>query len=422
MSQLVVSNIEKIILENGVTVFLDPAPQFRSASVIITAIGGSRLESEKISGVSHLLEHLLFKRTGLLTPKEIAYQIDDFGGEVNAFTDSESLCLYGTVIRDRVEELFDFLSDLLLNPVLTEEDMTIEKSIVRQEILEALDDTSDLVSQEFRKIVWGNDSLALPIFGTLESVEALTLDDIRAELTRLLKGRRVIVALSGIGENRERVLEKVKKTFSKLPPGERPVFSTKVVKPSTKVLARPGKQTHLTLGWEWPDLRSDSYLSGMCMVSLLGHGVSSRLFQVLREEEGLCYDLGLSVDAYPDTGYCAFTSLFEAKNFTQISELLKRELDGICSGGVTQEEFHRTKRLIRAQLEMEEDSLRGKLWRAVESEIAHERIISTDELLQKLEAVTKEEIEKIARDYLTRPRYAVVGGKIPKKVEETLRW
>ena len=121
--------IEKIVLPNGLTLILDTASQFRSASVIITAVGGSRVESSEISGASHLLEHLLFKRTTTLDTKQIAAQIDDFGGEVNAFTDSESLCIYGTVIKSRILELLAFLSDLLLRPAFNANDLLIEKSI-----------------------------------------------------------------------------------------------------------------------------------------------------------------------------------------------------------------------------------------------------------------------------------------------------
>ncbi len=109
--------------------------------------------------------------------------------------------------------------------------------------------------------------------------------------------------------------------------------------------------------------------------------------------------------------------MFEPQNFLKITKLLNREIDNLCSNGVTEEEFLRSKRLIRAQLEMEEDSPRGKLWRAVESEIAHERLISTDEILDKLELVTKDELEKISSDYLAGPRYVLIGGKIPKKID-----
>jgi predicted Zn-dependent peptidase len=416
------NTVEKVVLPNGITVFLDPAPQFRSGSVIIAAIGGSRSERPELSGVSHLLEHLLFKSTSRRSAKQIACEIDEFGGEVNAFTDSESLCLHGTVIRSRVPELLDFLIDLLTDPVITEEDLVIEKSIVRQEILEALDDTSDIISQEFRKVLWGGQALALPVFGTLESVSRLKLEHLREELRQLLSGRRLIVAVSGFGEERENTLKEIERRLGALPRGERPLFSAPFALPSLSSVPRQDKQTHLMIGWQWPNLRSEEYLAGMCLVSLLGHGVSSRLFQVLREEQGLCYDVGLTVDAYPDTACCGFTSVFEAKSFAEVVSLLKREINLVCREGVQEDEFQRATRLIRAQLEMEEDSPRGRLWRAVESETAHERLITTDEILHRLEKLKRSDLEKIARDYLSGPRYAVVGGKIPKKVEETLTW
>jgi len=414
--------IEKIVLPNGLTLIIDSASQFRSASVIITAIGGSRVESSQISGATHLLEHLLFKRTSKLDTKQIAAQIDDFGGEINAFTDSESLCIYGTVIKSRILELLEFLSSLLLKPAFNSSDLVIEKSIVRQEILEAQDDISDFLSQEFRKLIWGDDPLAAPVFETLESVQALGMEQIKEELAKILKGKKLIIAISGVSENRAEVLDTISKYYGSLEVGERPTFSSKLNKTSSKSLARQSKQTHLHIAWNWPELCSDRYLPGMCLVSLLGYGVSSRLFQVLREEEGLCYDLGLTVDAYPDTAFCGFSSVFEPRNYPKIYELVKREIGNLCSNGVRDEEFARTKRLIRAQLEMEEDSPRGKLWRAVESEIAHQRLISTDEILSKLELVTKSELEKISSDYLAGARYVLVGGKIPKKLVESDTW
>lgn len=413
--------IKREILENGLTLYYDNAKQFRTASVVIALIGGSRTELLEECGATHVIEHLLFKRTSNRDLRVIAEQIDDFGGDINAFTDSESFCLYGSVIRERGIELLKFLSELILDAQFSDSDVEIEKAIIRQEILEALDDTGDLVSQEFRKIFWNGDPLGAPVFGTIETVDSFDPKVLRKFLSNILSGRRIIVGVSGCADE-ENVKMEVNKLFGKLPKGERPPFLAKIGGPQTSVIKRSGQQTHLIIGWKWPEIASSKYLAGFVLSAVLGHGASSRLFQVLREREGLCYDLGSHVDAFPDTAACLFTSSFETRNFQRVAELLFREIDSILENGITEEEFQRTRRMIRAQLEMEEDSPRGRLWRAVESEIALERFVGTDEVVSKLERLAREDVGAVAREFFTKQIYVVVGGNIPKKVEEALRW
>ncbi len=414
-------SISKKTLPNGVTLYIDPAPHFRSASVVVAIIGGSRLESPGRNGATHLIEHLLFKQTARLSARQIAEWIDDFGGDVNAFTDSESFCLYGTVIRDRALDLLDFLSKLLIEPAFSAADVEIEKEIVRQEILEAQDDTADLVSQAFRSMFWKDDPLGQPVFGTVENLERMTHSLLREHLQDQLKGRRMIIAVSGVSDE-SAVEERVHSLFGEFEAGERPQFSSRVSKPHVVDVRRPGKQTHLIVGWNWPPIGSPHYLAGLLLSSLLGYGASSRLFRVLREEQALCYDLGVHVDAFPDSAVCLFTSSFETKNYTQICESLRKEVELIRSHGISDDEFERTRRMLRAQLEMEEDSPRGRLWRAVESEIALGRYVSADEVLQKLAVLTRPALEDVAKRYLGSEIYAAVGGRIPKKVELELTW
>lgn len=412
-------SLERIILENGVTLYSDPAPQFRSASVIVALAGGSRAEKEEHSGLTHLLEHLLFKRTSALGAREIALAIDEFGSDINAFTDTESLCLYGTVVRERGGELLQFLLGLLFDPKFTEEDLRIEKAVIRQEILESSDDLADLTGQELRRIIWSGDPLGHPVFGTLDTLDSFSRDSVYSFLQQSLQGERLIVAVSGFSE----ILPVTDSLNSlQLGRGNRLSFSSATASPQIVELKRPSQQTHLALGWSWPSISSGDYLAGLVLSALLGHGSSSLLFQLLREELGLCYDFSLNVDAYPDTAAVVFSSSFEPDNFGDICRALRTALRGLTSQGVDEEDFRRTCRMVVAQLEMEEDSPRGRLWRAVESELAVGRYISTDDIVARLSALTVDDIDRVAKSYLTGDIYACVGGALPRKFGEWLKW
>jgi len=408
------SPITRQKLSSGITLYLDEAPFFRSASVVVAVVGGSRAETPEENGLTHLIEHLLFKRTSKKGQTEIAFAIDEFGGDINAFTDSESFCLYGSVVKERGPELLDFLLELLFDSQFTEEDLVLEKSIIRQEIIESDDDTSDLVSQEFRKLFWKDDSLSRPILGTIETLESFTAQGARDFLTKCLVGERLIIAISGFSIDPS--------SLPKLEQGKRPTFASTAASPALSKVKRAGQQTHFTLGWRWPAILEPDYLSGLVLSTILGHGTSSRLFQLLREREGLCYDLGVHVDSYPDTAACIFSSSFEAANFKKVCNFLREELLRVQDAGIPEDEFERNRRMIRAQLEMEEDSPRGRLWRAVESEISVSKYVSTDEVLRKLALIERSAVERIAESHLTNSFYAVVGGDIPKKFEEQLKW
>ena len=402
-------SISKTVLANGLTVLVDVQPQFRSAGLAVSLLSGSRDEPEEQNGITHCLEHLVFKATANRDVRQIAALIDEFGGEVNAFTDAESFCVHGVVPGRDLCALLDFSAELLRQSTLRAEELAVEKEIIRQEILEADDDPADAAYQRLRELFWPDDALGRPVFGTLESLSTYTPEMLRARREEMLSGKRIVITAAG-AVNREEIVGRAEALFGDLPAGERPQFGCSAASKGFGTVKRPVNQTHLLLARSWPSLSEKDYLAGLLIANLLGHGNSSRLFQVMREERGICYDVDASVDAYADTSMFVVSAVCERKNVEQAMEILGQELGSLASGDLPEEEFQRARRMLRAQLEMETDSLRARLWRAVETEIAFARYVSTSEVTAELDALCREDLVQFCGQHLAGDQYVTVFG------------
>jgi predicted Zn-dependent peptidase len=384
----------KTVLQNGVTVLCDADRDFESASASICLLGGLRDEAPEFLGVTHLLEHLLFKRSELRDTRSIACHIDSLGGGINAFTDTDSLCLYGTVPGEELHSLIAFFAELLLKSAFTEEDFAREREVVRQEILDSRDDPGEVVSERVSECFWPDDILRYPVFGTLESIERCTHKALCLRLAELLKGSRVIVSASGNFEP-AKLEEQVAYLFSELPKGTRPTSPAPRSGFGVSVLERSFEQVYFSLVRDWPAECSKDFFPGLLLSSILGEGVSSRLFYKLREEEGLLYDIGTGVDSFGNTAMLVVSGAVEQAKAARVFDLILGEFEKVREALVSDEELERSKKSYVAQLTMECDSLGARLWRAVESEILYGRYLSPVETIQRVQNVTLEDIAKL---------------------------
>lgn len=404
--------LKKHVLPNGVRVLVDTCPWFRSVALTICLEGGLSDEPEGLVGVSHLLEHLLFKRTGRLDTRELAIVMDELGGDVNAFTDVSSICLCGVVPSQRLGELLDFFSELLLDAQFGEAELELEKDIIRQEILEANDSPAEVTYQALCGCLWPSSIYRFPVFGSLATVDRLSLDDVRARLKRLLSGKRMIVGVSGNIEP-EPFFALVESRFGALPsePWERP--SVPKTASGVRLVSHPVRQVHLGLCQEFPSITDDDYLEGLIFAGIFGDGLSSRLFQLLREERGIAYDVSAHVEGVAQMGLFLTSIILERESVDEAFDLILDELKKVVAHSVTPDELARVKRSVSAQLEMESDSLSNRLWRMVESELSLGRFVSVEEVLDRIRRISIPDMETfISRRIVFGQSALALGGNI----------
>lgn len=418
------TTFHKTTLANGVRVLARQDSRFPSAIFAINIVSGLRDEDPAQAGLTHFLEHMLFRRTQNKSAKQIANTIDSLGGDVNAFTDLDSLTLHGEVPTAHFAELCEFLSELLLEPVFTSSDFELEKEVIRQEILEALDNPADLVNMRYQALFWRDHILAKPVFGTLETLDNLSLEDIKDRYQQIVKGSRIVIACCGNYD--EKYLHGfLEKKFANLDSGELVTYQkTKPALCGIDFVQRDSQQIHIALGTTWLEFGHPHYELAKLVSAALGGGVSSRLFQKLREEHGLAYDVALFNDSYPDAGQMTICAALEKANLDQALALIFEELDDVSESLLSAEEFERTRSMILAQLEMGKSDIDNLLWHAVESELNLKKPISIEEIVERYRTLEFSALAPFVESWLKDKKYILVLGgdlkdyQVPESIRE----
>ena len=410
------------ILPNGLTILSEDVPGSRSLSLAIVLRGGSGDETNSELGITHLLEHLLFRRTKSRTNKQIAALMDELGGDVNAYTDTESIALVGSVPADRAEDLLQLFSDMLLEAAFNESDLKLEKDIIAQEILEAQDDPIDVLTQEFSECFWLTGALAKPVFGTIKSVPKLSLKMTYKRIKAMLCGKRILIGAAG-NINFD-LTTKIAALFGSLPSGE--AFELKIPKSvgsGQAIRMHPSSQCYLALGIKAPGLKHEDFIATNLLSMLLGEGSSSRLFQKVREDRGLAYSLFTFLDSYSTRSAFVISGTFNREEYGDALNLIAEELRLIREGDISEEEFSRARSCFRAQVLLASESLSTKLWRLIETEIIFGRYIELEEVLVKLDNVNLKHLIELSHQILKPKGWTAVtvgdvkGFKYPKALE-----
>ena len=402
-------SLEKVTLANGVRVLVETADGCHSAAAVVGIDGGLADETYETAGLTHVLEHLLFKRTSKLSTSQIADMMDEFGGEINAFTDVNSMCLYGTVPADRLPALIDFFSELLLDAKFGKDELKVEKEIIRQEILESADNPSDVVYQNMCECLWPDSIFRLPVFGTLASLEKITVTQIRERLKEMLKSNRIFIAVAG-KVDADALLKQVEKNFGSLDPIPYTAEDVPEPKYGSRLVVHPGHQVHLALCRRFPANGDENYLESLVFTTVFGEGASSRLFQVLREEHGLAYDVGASVESLGNLGLFHISAILERDSIHQALELILSELHKVRESSISLAELKRVKNFVSAQFEMDLDSVSARLWRMIETEIQGKHFVSAEEFLSKLKAIELADITRFIERHVSLSGNAIVLG------------
>ncbi len=415
------SNVIRHSLDNGVIILVDPVPYARSVSCAFSCRGGSRDEKDSEAGITHLLEHLLFKRTKSRDTRELSELIDALGGEINAATDSESMSLIAQVPTNDLPATIDLLGELLVAPAFTQADLELEQEVIRQEIIEAQDDPDEIVYEIFAERFWAGSSLMRPTFGSVSSVAALSHEAVKRRLSEIVVGSRLIVSVAGAADP-DVVIRQVGDIFGGLPRGELAVCDLPDTEPGRYMQSFPVHQIHFCLGLPWVGLKDERYLTGALCSALLGGSVSSRLFQLVREERGLAYDIHSALDAYSNCGGLLISGATEARHVNETVAIVLRELAKLRSLGVKESELDRARNMMISQLTMDCDGIGARMWRALESEAVYGRYVSADELIERVRGISSSICNDFLTHFLEKPQavFAITGDVEDLRFESSI--
>lgn len=402
---------ERTALPNGMRILTERVPEVRSASIGFWIGVGSRDEPSRLQGASHFLEHLLFKGTGTHSAREIAEIFDAVGGEANAFSSKEYTCLYGRVLDKDLTTATDVLSDMLLNPSIRDSDVESERNVVLEEIAMLEDSPEDLVNEVLVEAVFGDHPLAREVMGTVETVKEISADDLRDFHSRNYHPANIVVSAAGNVDHVD-VVSQIEATFASKPL-ERvprtpsiPAFSTRF-----RLIHRTTEQAHIAIGGLAQGRDHPSRFAWGVLDNLLGGGMSSRLFQEIREKRGLAYQVYSYRNMYSETGCYGIYAGTTPSNAKAVLEIIAKELDVLIEQGISTEELDRAKGHMKGGLVLGLEESSARMTRLGKSELVHGEILSIDEVINRVDAVTRDDVGEVASDLLPAERrvLSVIG-------------
>jgi predicted Zn-dependent peptidase len=387
-------------LPNGIKVITESMNHVRSVSVGVWVGTGSRRERPEESGISHFIEHMLFKGTTTRSAEDIARSVDSLGGNLDAFTGKEMVCFNTKVLDEHLPVAVDILGDLVLNPRFAEEDIEKEKGVILEEIKMDFDNPDYLVHETFSSNFWKDHALGRPILGSRETVKKMSRPMISDYYGQVYTAENLLITAAG-NLSHEKLVQLIAQRFEKVkqagPLPNEPVPATHArISLKTK---RDLEQVHLCLGVPSYPIRHDDRFIGYVLNTVLGGGMSSRLFQNIREKLGLAYAVFSELNPYTDTGCLAVyagTSLESAK---KVVECVMNEFRILKETLVPAEELRRAKDHLKGSLMLSLESTSSRMSNLARQQMHFGRFFSLDELVQSIELVSAEQVQRVAQDF-----------------------
>jgi predicted Zn-dependent peptidase len=390
--------VRRTILPNGIRVLTEAVPQFASTTIGIWVENGSRYESPEKNGISHFLEHLFFKGTARRSAKQIAEEIDAVGGVLNAFTGKEYTCYYAKVLREDLPLALDILGDLFLHSEFAPEEIERERSVILQEISEAEDTPDDHIHDLFNRRFWPGHPLSYPICGTAETVSRLSRGDFIDFIGERYRPDRLIVAAAG-GIDHDRLVEEIERQFGHLQGVTAPPELTRpTMRAGLSVFEKPLEQVHMYLGVPGFAQGDDRRFAAYVLNTALGGGMSSRLFQEVRERRGKAYSIASGMSSFRNEGYLAVYTGLSAACVAEVLEVIVKELATLRDSGLDADELGRAKSQIKGNMLLSLESSESRMTRIAKNEIYFRRDVPTEEMAAAIGAVDQEAVMRVARD------------------------
>ncbi len=390
--------VKKTTLPSGLRVITESMPAVRSASIGIWADVGSSLESREQRGISHVVEHMLFKGTARRSAREIAETMDGVGGNLNAFTDKEATCYYAKVIDRHVPLALDVLADMFLHSTFAPEELAKEQKVVLEEIKMYEDSPDEMIHDLFLQTMWSGSHLGEPTIGFVDTVLAVTPDALRSHMKRHYAPDSIVVAAAGNIEH-EHFVELVAECFATFSgSSERFEPDAPLATPATLIRQKDSEQAYVVVGSHGLSARDDRRFALSVLDTLLGGGMSSRLFQEIREKRGLVYTVYSFQAAYRAAGLFGVYAGTSPENVQPCIDVIAQELAALRDGRVGAAELHLAKEHIKGSLTLSLESTSSRMIRLGRNEFVLGRQMSAEELEERIDAVTSEQIAEVAQE------------------------
>lgn len=405
--------VRKTVLENGITLVTEQIPQFRSCSLGIWAQAGSRHERQEQSGLSHFLEHMLFKGTQRRNATQIAEAMDGVGGQLNAFTEKEQTCYYARVMDQHLPMALDILSDMFLNSVFDPHEIEREKGVILEEIKMYDDAPDEMVFDVFTSAVWRGHPLGRSILGTKEVISGLTRERVLEYRNAHYVPPRLLVSAAGHLEH-DLLVERVAGWFNGAPLPEPPPLvpgGTPLAEPCKLVQYRDSEQVYLCYGVQGLAVTDERRYAMLVLDSVLGGSMSCRLFQEIREKRGLVYSVCTFQNSYRDCGLFGVYAGTSAEKLEEVLRLSRDIIGEVRQDGLKPEELERSREHLKGSIALAMESTSHRMMRLARSESFHGRLIPLEEVIDRIDAVENQHVLDLAREVLDPDRFtlAVLG-------------
>lgn len=404
-------------LGNGLTVITETMPHLETTSLGLWVAVGARHETLRENGISHFLEHMSFKGTRTRSAAAIAEEIESVGGELNAATGLESTAYYARVLKGDEGVALDLLADILLNSSFAPDEMERERGVILQEIAGTQDCPDDIAYEMINEVAYPGQAIGRPILGPIDNVRRFQPGDLNHFLASHYRPDRMVLAAAGAVQHAPFVRH-AEALFGALTPDKEAEHVQARYTGGARWHQKRFEQSHLVLAFEAPSYRSEAYFTAQVFSGLFGGGMSSRLFQEAREQRGLCYSIYSSAWGLSDTGLFAVHAATGAELMGKLIDVTSGALEDVAANGPSTAELGRAKAQLKAGLLMSLESSTARAEQMARHMLAHGRVIGSDELTAKVDAVSVEDVRLFAEGLLmSRPSVAVVGaGKASRRL------
>jgi predicted Zn-dependent peptidase len=393
--------LKKFSLKNGVRVVCEKIPYVRSVSAGIWIRTGSRNENLKNNGISHFIEHMLFKGTETRSAAQIADSIDSIGGQLNAFTGKECTCFYTKTLDEHMEIALDVLSDMFFRSVFAKKDIALEKKVILEEIGMYEDSPEELVHDLLSETVWEGSSVGYPILGTRKSLRNINREAITEYMKEQYTADKTVIAIAGNFDD-NRIEEILAKYFGlwNTPSETGQQDQGTVFKPETGIKEKDTEQVHICIGFEGIKNGDDRIYPLLAVNNILGGGMSSRLFQKIREKRGLVYSIYSYPTTYMDAGLLTIYAGMKPDNLDEVMRLIYDEIHTLKRKGISQTELEKTKEQMKGNFMLGLESTSSRMNSIGKSEVLLGYINTPEEILEKINSITMENVEDVIRQVL----------------------
>lgn len=397
--------ITKHLCKNGVRIIHEFMPQVRSLSLGIWVQAGSNDELQEEAGLAHFIEHMLFKGTLTETAKSIAEQFDRMGGELNAFTSKEATCFYTTVLTEDAKRALELLADMLFNSTFMESEMTKEKSVILEEIAMCEDTPDDEVHEQLWKAMYPNDPVGQPVLGNRASIMAFTKQSIQRFMARLYRPERIVISLAGNYE--EELIDFIDALFGVFEVSVMKDHRSSIIVPkfhaNISTITKEIEQAHLCLGFPGLALRDPQQYELAILDSVIGGAMSSRLFQEVREDRGLAYAIYSYTSSYESAGAFVIYGGTAPEKLKELEKTIVTVLQKVVEKGVCEDEINHAKQSVKSGFLLGLESVESRMTRNGHQELLLENHRTVDEVIQKIDQIEKDNVEKIVGEIFTKP-------------------